>query len=383
VVKLSKTKLFWLFLLLGLVIRLLLLPGQYAGDINNHLAWADRFLTGQKDFYQSVPVGITPPNYPPLSIFLFSLSRLIYFGIYKAAFVVNQNLSLFPSFVIPFLETQNAQAAFMKIFPVIADLGVAFLLFKITRSSFLAILYLLNPAVIYISSVWGQIESIPIFFILLSFYLLTLSKNSKQSRWRIYYLSHLAFCLAYLSKQTSLWLLPIFAIAWIKEGGIGRFLSGVLFQLLLFWLFFLPFTTNLVGQFTIYINTLSGSSRFVTDAAWNIWWLYSRGQKIFDDVRVGIMSARNLSLLLVSIGYAGVTLWLFRKYRFSKVVFGLLCLSLIAFFLQTRVHERHLAPVLPLILISSIGLRLKLVLFVIFTLFHFLNLYASLGLPFW
>ena len=68
---------------------------------------------------------------------------------------------------IGFFET-----IFLKIFPITADLFVAYLIMKFSpgkAGKLFAFLYLLNPLSIYVSSVWGQYEAATISFIVVGF----------------------------------------------------------------------------------------------------------------------------------------------------------------------------------------------------------------------
>lgn len=361
-------------ILTAFILRLLVVYFQYSGDIGNHLAWADSFLLhGPFGFFERYIPGFNLPNYPPLAIYLFVISRLFYLQVYSLAFNLNQLLPLFPSALIPILETLNSQAAFMKLPAIFAGLGIGALIIKLTKSKLLAALYLFNPAIIYISSIWGQIEAVPVFFLLLSLYFY--EKKTKSN----FILSNISFTLALLSKQTALWLLPIYLILWAKSGW-KNFLSGLLSQLLVFIFFYFPFTTfSLVEPFSLYFSTLAGSSTVIADAAWNFWVLFLPAN-LSDSTYLGPLTVRYWSLLFLFIAYLSVC---FSFYKNKLNLFtSLFLLSLAAFFLQTRVHERHLFPVLVFLLLTPIKLRYRIVVYILLSFYHMLNLYASLKLPF-
>jgi dolichyl-phosphate-mannose-protein mannosyltransferase len=362
-------------LLFAFVLRLLFVYFQYSGDIGNHLAWGRGALEGTLGFFHKSFPGFNQPNYPPITILLFSLSAWFYQFMQTLVISINQAVLLFPSKIVPLMETLNMQAAFIKLPAILADLGIGWLIYKLApvkkKSSRLiaSSLYLLNPAVIYISTVWGQIESIPIFFTLLSLYIL--KKN--------YYLSHVFFTLAILSKQTALWLLPIFLILWLKKHSLKSFLQGASLQVVVFILIYLPFTFSLLEPFKLYLQTLSGSSTLVSDAAWNLWhYLYP--VSTLDSVLFLGLSVRlwSILLLLFSISFIAIKFFKNRITLFQSLFW----LSLVAFFLQTRVHERHLFPALVFYILAFKPSSTKLVGFITLTLYHLFNLYWSLGLPF-
>lgn len=361
-----------LLLLLALFLRLGLAYFQYSGDVKNHLVWADSVLAaGPGGFYGRHFPGYNDANYPPLSIYLFTASR--YYYQLKNDFIHWQNFQakFLPSFLVPLFETLNMQAAFLKLPAILADIGVGYLLYLFSQRKVIAALYLFNPAVVYVSAVWGQIESLPIFFLLLSLYF------SK----RRYYLSQVAFILAVLSKQTALWLLPVFLILWLKEGGAKKMFSGLALQLAIFFLLYLPFAPP-ASAVSSFLTTLSGSSTLISDQAFNLWyWLFGAARLEDSQLFLGA-TIRFWSLGLLGLAVFLICFRLWRRYSFSSVSNSLFWLSLAAFFLMTRVHDRHLAPALPFLLLASYRFRPKLAFYLVLSVYHMINLYLALRLPF-
>jgi len=362
-------------LLFAFVLRLLFIYFQYSGDIGNHLAWGRGALEGTLGFFNKSIPGFNSPNYPPLTILLFSFFAWFYQCVQSFVISINQSIKIFPSIIVPLMETLNMQSAFIKLPAILADLGVGWLIYKLIPSNnkshklLGSSLYLLNPAVIYISTVWGQIESIPIFFILLSLYIF--KKN--------YYLSHIFFTLALLSKQTALWLLPIFLVLWLRNKPLKTFLKGILLQLLTFILIYLPFTLNPTEPFKLYFQTLKGSSTLVSDAAWNVWHYFLPVGTVDSALLLGI-SIRFWSILLLLLSF-GIVVSKFFKEKLTLFQ-SLFFLSLVAFFFQTRVHERHLFPALVFFLLAFKPTKANVIGFLSLTFYHLFNLYWSLGLPF-
>ena len=155
-----------LFLLLAaLLARLGLAYFQYSGDVNNHLVWSQSFIgEGAAGFYSRHFPGYNDANYPPLAIYLFGLSVFLYQIILSFFQYLNNLIGAFPSALIPLWQSGNMQAAFLKLPAILADIGIGYLIYRLTKKKLLAAVYLFNPAVFYISAVWGQIESLPIFF---------------------------------------------------------------------------------------------------------------------------------------------------------------------------------------------------------------------------
>lgn len=366
-----KPKLSTIFFL-AIAIRLLFIFFQYSGDVKNHLAWADSVIKqGSLGLYTRHFPGFNDVNYPPLTISFFSLSRFAYNTTRDLVLWQNFNFKFLPSVSVHFVESENVAAGFMKLPAILADLGIGYLIFKLTQKKLLAILYLFNPAVIYVSSVWGQIESIPIFFLVLSFYLLP----------KRYYLSHIAFVLAILSKQTALWLLPVYLVMWVKHRGVKKLLRGLTLQVIVFILLYLPFISSL-NPFPLYLATLSGSSTLVSDQAMNLWYFIFQGARLTDSIKLLGISARIWSLSLLALSYLYICARLWRRFSIGLAANSLFFLSLAAFFLQTRVHERHLAPALPFLLLTTFKPKTKVTLYAFISAYHLFNLYTGLRLPF-
>lgn len=368
-------KLFYL-VLTALVIRLTVIYFQYSGDIGNHLTWAESVLSsGTWGFYTRHFPGQNDANYPPVMILIFAFFRFLYQAVNNFLLWQNFNAKFLPSSLVPLFASLNMQAVFLKLPSVLADLLIGILLFRMfakkARALLISALYLFNPAVIYVSAVWGQVESIPLFFLVLSYYFLP----------RRYYFSHLAFALALLSKQTALWVLPVFLIIWFKSSGLKPLLRGLALQAIVFIFLYLPFVLPSTA-FSSYFSTLAGSSTLVSDQASNLWYFIVGGRRVEDSALLLGLSYRLWSLLLLSASYGLICLNLWKKATPQRAARGLFWLSLFAFFLQTRVHERHLAPAILFLLFTDYRPRYKIIFYFLLSAYYMYNLYFSLKLPF-
>lgn len=364
----------WILLFAALIVRLIFIYPQFSGDVKNHIVWGESLITsGPAGFFSRHFPGFNDANYPPITVALFGLSSFLYQTSLLLVSFLNRAIGFFPSVLVPLFETENMRAAFMKLPAIAADLGIGYLIYRLShpRGVIFSVLYLFNPAVIYISAVWGQIESLPVFFLLLSYLLLP----------RRYYLSHLAFTLAILSKQTALWVTPVFLVLWWKEGGAGKMVKGFSLQLLAFLIIYLPFISP-IGAIGSYLSTLSGSSDSITDQAFNLWYFIYGWEGKSDSTLLFGISVRLWSLVLLAASYFFLTLRFFKKYRIQNAANNLFLLSLAAFFFQTRVHDRHLAPALPFLLLSTFSLAPKVGFYFFLSAYHMYNLYLALRLPF-
>jgi len=370
----KQLKLFLFFLFIGLLIRLFISYFQYSGDIKNHLVWANGFINSPFGFYEQKFPGFNDPNYPPLAIIFFGISQLLYISAKWLILSLNE-FSLFPSSLVPFILSENTVYAFLKIPGIISDLLIAWLMFRSLQLNkqkyplLLSLAFIFNPAAIYVSSVWGQIESVTMLFLICAL----MNRNKPRS---LFY-----FTLAALTKQTALWLTPLYLLLWLKNQNSKQLIKGLFISLTTFYLSYLLFGLSPIAATKNYLNTLSGSSTVVSDAAWNLWYfLLPVGTN--DNYQIFGLSIRFISIILLLSFLVVLLKKLWWEKSQDKPIDYLLIWSLLVFFLQTRVHERHLYPALIFALLSTLKITPKISLFIIITIFYYLNLNWSLNLPF-
>ena len=366
--------------LIALVLRLAVLLPQYSGDVKNHLAWGIGFVTNPNGLFSRHFPGFNDINYPPVIIMIFGLAETLFRFFKNTAESLNTSLSFFPSFLVPFFNWENTHIAFYKLPGLFCDLGIGALIYLIAKRSqkkplIPAILYLFNPAVIYTSSVWGQTESITIFFLVLSLYFGTKSKTKD------FYYSMLAFTISVLSKQTALWFLPFYLILWLKPLKIQKFVVGAIISLVTFFVFYLPFGLWPIQAISSYLSTLSGSTTLAADAVWNIWYfIFPVGTQ--DSISLGIFSLRTFSIIILGISLLYLVLSSLKNYSHHKLLRNLFIWSLLVFFIQTRVHERHLAFAVAFFWLAYLPNLATISAFITLSAFHLFNLYFTLRLPF-
>lgn len=368
-------------LFLALLLRLVFLFPQYSGDVKNHLVWGNSFLHYPVGFYSRHFPGFNDANYPSITIYLFAISSFLYQLVTTFFSFLNHSFSFFPSFLVPLFEHENMQLGFMKLPAIFADLGIGLVLYKIfrklkySRPLIWTSLYLFNPATLYVSSVWGQIESVTTLFLIISLYCAYFAQKKHL------YLSIFLFVLSALTKQTALWFTPLYLFLWYKELNIDSWLRGIISSLALFIFSYLPFGLSPISAFVNYLSTLSGSSDYVSDAAYNLWW-YFYPTPTSDSTMVGIFSVRQISITLLITTLFLILLRLKNNYSKNNLYSALFVWSLAVFFLQTRVHERHLAPALVFALLTP-GLSKRFFAdYFLVSAYHFYNLYSIIRLPF-
>lgn len=196
----SNKKLLLLFFL-GIFLRIIPLFFRSMEDVVNHVTWTEdilRFgLNGayDRDFGSRYSIfGIANINYPPLILYLFLACHYLFMLFFKSLWLINNLIPWFPSTFMWYLEQSNYLYLMLKIPSILADLGLAYLMYLMVRNiigrkSYWPLIaagsILLNPTFIYCSSAWGQVESVVIFFIVLAFYLVLYKKHYLLSARKI------------------------------------------------------------------------------------------------------------------------------------------------------------------------------------------------------
>ena len=381
------------FVVLGLLIRLVVLFFDFSFDVNSYISWAKEAVKfGLPGFYERAQVeryGSISPNYPPFSIFLFIIFHQLYQLVFFIVWKINLAVSFFPSNIVSFLETRAALAGFMKLPSVFFDIGIVILIYQFVKkiiknkvlplSLFAAAAILFNPGFFYNSGYLGQIESIPLFFILASFYILFFTRHTF---WSIP-----LFTLAVLSKQTAIVFFPLILLVNLKKQPRIIFLKSVLFSLIIFWVFFLPFyiSGNLFFfPFRIYQSKILFASGlpFVSNNAFNFWFLITHFQNIKDTIPFLFFNYQLWGFFLVGFWLLIIMYSLIKKkFQISVFLKAMALTALTIFLFLTKIHDRHLQQALPFLLLA--GLRSKKFLFGFFwfSFVYFINIYYNWPVP--
>jgi len=338
-----------LLFLLGIIIRLVLtfIPG-FEVDMQAWFSWAARLSTlGFSKFYTPNIWTHYTPGYLYILFILEKIKILFNLGVFW-----DQTLFKFPG--------------------IISDIVSTLLIYKILSgknrkiAAICAVLYFFNPAVIFNTSIWGQADSFLIMLLLLTYYF-----ANKQL-----FISSLFMGLAILVKPQALFFVPVLAIFIFTKNGwfkLGLYmLSAAVFCIFLSLPFFPkdPF----FGLVKLIIQ-MGRDYPFSSLNAFNLWQVFG-GWKPDASVFLGL-SRQIWGIIFFSvIEIIIVTKLFFEK---NKADYPLaLALSYFNFYLFiTRVHERYLLPGLALLLIAA-GSRQSLVLLLLYilsSLIHFVNLY--------
>ncbi len=293
----------------------------------------------------------------------------------------------------------------LKLPSIVADLGSAYLLYVLLSGRTVArpfgavALYLLFPPVLLIGAVWGQVDSILAFLVILTIYLLVRDRPVAAA---------VSFSLAFLVKPQAIAVLPFFAF-WIlrdrfawrdvrtylrlsrRPGLLLRMVGASLattlvvvfpfFPSLLLWR---PFV-DLAHQ----VRNASETYKLTAFFAYNWWEVVgsdrcdvstcrdpTTGAVTHGEEYLGL-TARSWGVLLFVLSVTAVIVALRNARGIGFLALGT-SLSILAFFVfMTRMHERYLFPFFLPFLVACVLLRSRALwtAFVLLGTAHFLNLY--------
>lgn len=386
-----KKKLFFLLILSSFTFQLFLSFFETYGDVGLYfIPWAKSIeKIGATGFYERLFYQGTTANYPPLMIYILTIFHQLGMALIKPIlnffWYLNTTFSFFPSGIITFLNQDKLLIhSFVKLPNIIANifLGVGvyylvkLLLPKKTKSNLpvIALISILfNPVLIFLSALWGQVDIVPLAFIVWSFYFLF----KKSYRISVFLLS-----LALLSKQTVALVIPFYLLFFINKLTVKRIFESLIIVYLTFVTIYFPFQKTFFDKlfpFFSYLKVaLLFSSNKVSMHAYNFWQMMApgandNGVRLIAQIIVGAF----LSLVLYR-------LWKNRN-DMKQVISGLSVFALFSFIFLTRMHERHLAIVLPFFLIASVLDFRFYWIFIFETIYFLINMYAAwpiLGIDF-
>lgn len=260
------------------------------------------------------------------------------------------------------------------LFDVLIAIAIYFLLKKRGKViGFLgACLYFINPAFIYISSYWGQFESVYGFMLLLT--LIFLQSNNYQAVF-------LMFSVSLLAKPQSILAYPIILIymVYFKRLKIKKLLSYSILGLTPF-LIILPFVRGNPAIWLLnYFQKLTSSSTSpYISSALNFWWLITNRPTPFGD-KFGLFSYKMWAVILYGAFYILVLLKLVRNLKVGNdwLIEALFLAYLGYFNLASQVHERYLYPAILFLYLLIWKRKGQLVALPLLTLTFLVNIFTA------
>ena len=367
------TKKIKLILLSALVFRLFLSFLTWHPDVNNHIDWGVRFWQyGAKNFYSQNVWSYTWPNQPPGTIYIYAGIKKLYDFIFSIFWWINLNFPPFPSNVIFYLES-NLYPALLKLPSILADFGIAYLIYKSIKNKknakIGALLWLFNPVVWYNSSLWGQTDSIITFFVFLSFYLLL---NKKPE------LSLLSYALSVFIKASLLIFIPIYIlIFYLNKYKLNTYIKSVILAIFVVLLLTVPFSKGniFVWLFDLYQGKIfTQQLQVITANAFNIWAaiasIHERPQTLY----LGPLTYQLWGTILFGASYIVLTI-VFLNSKTKNIFWVLSMIAFTSFMFMTNMHERYLYPFFPFFTVLAVANKKLLKVYLLVSLISLLNLY--------
>jgi len=249
----------------------------------------------------------------------------------------------------------------LKLVPAIADLGIGAVLFLLVRDRrgaraglFAAMLFMFNPASIFLTAIWGQWDSVSMVAALLAVWLMLRSRLE----WAFPLLTYAALIkppLALLAVLPAVtlgleYVRPSAERRWRARKGAWRVVVAVVASATVFCVVLLPFNVGLAPLPTRW-NLMSRLSYawnyrlWTTGSAFNLWNTPLDG-KLQPDTQqfwLGLSyNAWGTGLMLVALGL--IVVLYCRRSEPDMLLWACLALTFAAFLLPTRGHERYLFP---------------------------------------
>lgn len=326
----------WILLFIGLVLRLILIPQPgFEADMAYWKFWglaaADKGIIwlAQNTNY----------NYPAGFAYLLWLIGKLY------------RLLGNPENYLQFWSSTNYLFLLLAKLPsIIADLGVAYILFRLIPRPKLAlalsVIYLFHPVVLMDGAWWGQVDSLLVFFLLAGLYMLKLKKLILATAMII---------LGFLMKFQIMVVLPLYFIYLWRKYSWRELGKNLLVAAGIFALGNLQFI--LTGNLPTVVSLITRNADWfpvLSLRAFNLWWLYSKGQGLVvsDKILVlGGLNAKTLGLILFSLSYGLACLLVFLKPSVKNLICSLILAFFSFFIFPTQSHDRYLFPALILLLL--------------------------------
>lgn len=366
----KQTKVFCFILVLGFLFRVVISFVGHHGDISSYFEWGkEGYLRGFSDFYQRDFTSrlVSPANYPPLNILLYSAVYGVYQLVRISIMQLNTYLPIFPSQLVYGIDQENVILALFKLPAIVADMGIALLFFVYARQKrlsnllFWSAVFVFNPVLWYNSALWGQLDSIPLFFLLLSLYVGTIQEKP--------FLSVFFFSLGFLIKQSLVIFIPLYLLVSLKQFGLKKSMLQLIFFSSVCVVSMMPMA------YTIEL-LVSNASTDVTGYAFNFWSLLFPlyGASDLRSLITGI-TIQQIGYLFFLVTYLLVLFSFVRKkieFDHLLLMFGVVVYS--AFMFLTRSHERYFLPVIPLLGFVLITHAKYIKTYFVLSIFHILNL---------
>ena len=338
---------FWLLLALGLIIRIILVPYFVSGDLLIYQEWGSKFWElGAKNYYFGDALWKhTPPNYPPLASLLFGGAYWLFEHKYWLAQLHNL-IGIPPAFFIKYFY-EFGHLLLLKLPSMLADLGLGIIVYNLvlrftkkTKTALIALaVFIFNPVTIFISSLWGQTDSLVSFFGIMAF-LLLLSKKQ--------YLSPLfMFVSLYLKPSWAIFAPLYLYLIFHHKIKIRKLVIGGILALLVFLLVTYPFSGNDIWGFTVKLfnerlQLAVKADTVASVSAFNFHSLLLQIDRDFSSTKLLGISAKTIGFLVYV--FLNISSFLFiakQKDKLLALLTGIFIIGFGSFLFLTGMLERY------------------------------------------
>ena len=317
-------------LVVGLLVRLPFagIDTHLSNDITVFTQWARMVeLRGLGAIYQGTGI-----NYPPLTLYLLGGAALL------DTYVLHGG--------------DSALIALIKLPGILSDVATAGLLAWALRrrgprySLGVCALYLFNPAVWYVSALWGQTDAV--YTLPLVAGVIALERGRLVPAW-------VAYALALATKPQSLALAPVLVAGTLARRGLRGLATGAGAALLVALGLALPWLLagNLADAASAYTHVQA--SPWLDVSGYNLWYLLYGGQVRgvpFGAHLRGVPVSDQVAGLALFAALAGLTFLItWRRAGNEALAAAVLCLAM--YVLLAQVRERYLFPVPALLLLAA------------------------------
>lgn len=371
-------------LIFAFIFRAILAFIVWHPDLNNHVDWGIRFWQyGPGDFYKQNVWSFSWPNQPPGTMLIFASIRKLFEGMFNFFWWFNVNIPIFPSNIMLFFEERLYQAL-LKLPAILADLGIAYLIFAFWESRkkglpagkagivgfFGANLFLWNPVIWYNSSIWGQTDATINFFGIFAVFLLLKKKLV---------FSFASLLVSLFIKASLLILGPILLLTALKQDHRrSAWVLGIALPLILIGALTIPFSRGepFSWLFELYKDKVFGwQLHLITANAFNFWAALTGIHEQKDNLFWGPLTFNLWGYVLFGAALLLLLKKLYRKFDERNVIWVAALSFFASFVFLTGMHERYLYPIFPLMTLIVARERKWLSIFLVLSGIHLLNLY--------
>lgn len=339
-----------LILIVGFAVRLWSMRWPpFPIDMNDWIAWGEHVLrAGPSGFYTDTLFSDYAPGY----VYVMWLTAAIKNVFFASADVGTYHfLYRLPPVLFDLATTALIFFTVQRVFddqPQPADPATT----SRSRLSLAAVAgaaYILNPAIILNSAIWGQIDATFTFFMLLTMLLLLQGKLEGAG---------VSYIVAFLIKPQAISLAPAIAVLVLMRYPVKRWLIAGAIAIVMAYSVLFPFLGfNAFGRLYTLLNKSIETYPYTSLFTYNLWGIYGFWQD--DTVPLGAgLTPRLVGMLLYIVGIVyGVALMIRQLRRATNdaltVFFFSTYFTFLPVMVTTRMHERYLYPVLPFLIIFA------------------------------